>query len=275
MEEYKSLKINPIKPNSPVFRLTLNRPSHRNALSDHFFDEFPKAVKYLDNNPDVGVIILCGAGDHFCSGIDLNALTSIQSQTESSDRGRAGERSRREIKRLQSAVTSLEECRKPVIASIHGACIGGGIDLVTACDIRYSTSDAFFSVKEVDLAITADLGTLQRLPLIVGFGNAMELALTARRFSASEAKDMGLVSRVLGTRLELDQYVATIAQEMAGKSPLAVTGTKAVLLKSRDMSLEQGLDYVATWNSSMLFSDDLKQAVSAFFHKSKPLFSKL
>ncbi|KAK9751198.1 hypothetical protein RND81_02G249600 [Saponaria officinalis] len=214
MEEYKSLKIDQIKPNSSVFRLTLNRPSHRNALSDHFFHEFPKALNYLDQNPNVSVIILSGAGDHFCAGIDLNTLTSIQSQSQSSDRGRGGERLRREIKRLQSAVTALEECRKPVIAGIHGACIGGAIDIVTACDIRYSTADAFFSVKEVDLAITADLGTLQRLPGIVGFGNAMELALTGRRFSASEAKDMGLISRVFGSKLELDQYLAGIAEGM-------------------------------------------------------------
>lgn len=162
-----------------------------------------------------------------------------------------------------------------MIASIHGACIGGGIDIVTACDIRYATEDAFFAVKEVDLAITADLGTLQRLPAIVGYGNAMELALSGRRFSGSEAKQMGLVSRVFGSRGALDDFVSLVAQEIAEKSPMAVTGTKAVLLKSRDLSLEQGLDYVATWNSAMLLSDDLKEATSAYFQKRKPVFAKL
>lgn len=275
MEEYKSLKIEQKKPASPVFYLYLNRPSQRNALSRDFFDEFPKALKSLDQNPNVSVIILAGAGEHFCSGIDLTTFSSIQSQTRSSDRGRSGERLRREIKYLQAAVTALEDCRKPVIASIHGACIGGGIDIVTACDIRYSTEDAFFSVKEVDLAITADLGTLQRLPAIVGYGNAMELALTGRRFSASEAKQMGLVSRIFGSKVALDDFVAVVAQEIAEKSHLAVTGTKAVLLRSRDLSLEQGLDYVATWNSAMLFSDDLKEAISAYLQKRKPIFAKL
>lgn len=275
MEEYKSLKIEQKKPASPVFYLYLSRPSHRNALSRDFFDEFPKALKSLDQNPNVSVIILAGAGEHFCSGIDLNTFSTIQSQTQSSDRGRSGERLRREIKYLQAAVTALEDCRKPVIASIHGACIGGGIDIVTACDIRYSTEDAFFSVKEVDLAITADLGTLQRLPAIVGYGNAMELALTGRRFSASEAKQMGLVSRIFGSKVALDDFVTVVAQEIAGKSPLAVTGTKTVLLRSRDLSLEQGLDYVATWNSAMLLSDDLKEAISAYFQKRKPTFAKL
>ncbi|XP_074310052.1 delta(3,5)-Delta(2,4)-dienoyl-CoA isomerase, peroxisomal [Silene latifolia] len=277
MEEYKSLKVEEMEEKSSVYRVILNRPSQRNALSADFFQEFPKAIRCLDQNPNVSVIILTAAGDHFCSGIDINTLSSIksESESESSDRGRGGERLRRRILELQEAVTALEQCRKPVIVGIHGACVGGGIDLITACDIRYSTCDAFFSVKEVDLAITADLGTLQRLPSIVGFGNAMDLALTARRFSAAEAKDLGLLSRVFDTKLELDQHLATIAQEMAAKSPLAVMGTKAVLLKTRDMSMEQGLDYVATWNSAMLLSDDLKEALSAFLHKRKPIFAKL
>lgn len=162
-----------------------------------------------------------------------------------------------------------------MIAAIKGACIGGGIDIVTACDIRYCSEDAFFSVKEVDLGLTADLGTLQRLPGIVGFGNAMELALTGRRFSGQEAKEFGLVSQVFGSNEELDEGVKIIAEGIAAKSPLAVTGTKAVLLRSRESSLEQGLDYVATWNSSMLVSDDLMEAVSAHLQKRKPTFSKL
>lgn len=275
MEEYKTLKIERQSPNSPVINLYLNRPSHRNALSKEFFDEFPKALKSLDQNPDVNVIVLAGAGENFCSGIDLNNVTTITMKTQSSDRGRFGERLRREIKHLQAAITALEECRKPVIASIHGACIGGAVDILTACDIRYCTEDAFFSVKEVDLAITADLGTLQRLPAIVGYGNAMELALTGRRFSASEAEQMGLVSRVFASKHALDEFVASVAKEIGAKSPLAVTGTKAVLLRSRDLSLDQGLDYIATWNSAMLVSDDLKEATSAYLQKRKPVFAKL
>lgn len=162
-----------------------------------------------------------------------------------------------------------------MIAGIHGACIGGGVDMVTACDIRFCTEDAFFSVKEVDLAITADIGTLQRLPIIVGYANAIELALTGRRFSGSEAKTLGLVSKVIGSKNAMDEYIELVAEGIAAKSPLAVTGTKAVLLRSRDLTIEQGLDYVATWNSAMLLSDDLKEAVSAFVQKRKPIFSKL
>ncbi|PON51880.1 Crotonase superfamily [Parasponia andersonii] len=275
MEKFKTLEIVQKSAKSSVFHLYLNRPSQRNALSPDFFSEFPKALSSLDQSPDVSVVVLTGAGSHFCAGIDLKSLNSISEPSLSGDRGRGGERLRRHIKALQDSVTAIERCRKPVIASIDGACIGGGIDIVTACDIRFCTKDAFFSVKEVDLAITADLGTLQRLPGIVGYGTAMELALTGRRFSGPEAKQLGLVSGVFGSRQEMDEGVRIVAEGIASKSPLAVIGTKAVLLRSRDLNLEQGLDYVATWNSSMLLSDDLTEAVSAQIQKRKPVFAKL
>ncbi|KAL5552543.1 hypothetical protein UlMin_039944 [Ulmus minor] len=275
MEKYNTLEIVQKNPNSPVFHLYLNRPAQRNALSRDFFSEFTKALSSLDQNPNVNVIVLSGSGDHFCAGIDLKTLNSIKEKSPSTDRGRAGERLRREIKGLQDPITAIERCRKPVIAAVHGACIGGGVDIVTACDIRFCTKDAFFSVKEVDLAITADLGTLQRLPGIVGFGAAMELALTGRRISGSEAKQMGLVSGVFASKQELDDGVRIVAEGIASKSPLAVIGTKAVLLRTRDLNLEQGLDYVATWNSSMLLSEDLTEAISSQIQKRKPIFAKL
>ncbi|KAK8507472.1 hypothetical protein V6N13_141495 [Hibiscus sabdariffa] len=273
-DKYETLKIVQESPNSGVFNLIINRPSVSNALSIDFFNEFPKALSALDQNPAVTVIVLSGSGNHFCGGIDLKSLAAIANDN-SGDHGRTGERLRRHIKFMQDSITAMERCRKPVIAAIHGACIGLGINIVTACDIRYCSKDAFFSVKEVDVGITADLGTLQRLPGIVGFGNAMELSLTARRFSGEEAKKLGLVSQVFGSREELMKGVCTIAEGIGEKPPLAVVGTKAVLISSRDMNVEQGLDYVATWNSSMLLSDDLTQAVSAQKHKRKPSYSKL
>ncbi|CAN8287574.1 unnamed protein product [Cochlearia groenlandica] len=275
MESYKTLKIVRKNNDSSVFQIILNRPSHLNALSLDFFVELPKALSSLDQNPDAAVIILSGAGKHFCSGIDLASLSSISKPSSSTDRGRSSEELRRKIKSMQAAITAIEQCRKPVIASVHGACIGGGVDLVTACDVRYCSEEAFFAIKEVDLAIVADLGTLQRLPSIVGHANAMDLALTARRFSGREAKDLGLVSHVFGSKSELDNGVNAIAEGIAAKSPLAVTGTKAVLLRSRDMTVEQGLDYVATWNSATLISDDLNEAVSAQMEKRQPRFAKL
>ncbi|KAL8507857.1 hypothetical protein ACS0TY_018413 [Phlomoides rotata] len=182
---------------------------------------------------------------------------------------------RREIKFLQRAAMAIEECRKPVIAAVHGTCIGGGIDLITACDLRYCTETASFSVKEVDLAITADLGMLQRLPAIVGYGNAMDLAMTAQRFSSSEAKELGLASKVFSSREELEKGVSKIAEGIAGRSPLAIIGTKRVLIQGRDLTVDQGLDYVATWNSALLISDDLMETQAAQIQKRKPLYDKL
>ncbi|KAL3337441.1 hypothetical protein AABB24_029876 [Solanum stoloniferum] len=275
MEEYKSLKLIQKSPNSLVYYLYLNRPTHLNALSRDFFTEFPKAISSLDQNPNVAVIILAGSGKHFCSGVDFHTLADVFKETHAADCARSVERLRRHIKFMQEAITALECCRKPMIATVHGACIGGAIDLITACDIRYCSSDAFFSIKEVDLAMTADLGILQRLPSIVGSGNAMELALTGRRFTGSEAKDLCLVSNVFTSKEALEETVKVVADEIATKSPLAVIGTKAVLLRSRDLTVEQGLDYVATWNSGALLSDDLKEAISAHSQKRKPKFAKL
>ncbi|KAK8542822.1 hypothetical protein V6N13_136631 [Hibiscus sabdariffa] len=273
-DKYGTLKITQESSTSGVFNLIINRPSVSNALSLGFFSELPKALTALDQNPNVSIIVLSGSGNHFCGGLDLKSLAGFVNGG-SADHGRTGERLRRQIKFMQDAITAIERCRKPVIAAIHGECRGTGVGLVTACDIRYCSKDAFFSVKEVDVAITADLGTLQRLPGIIGFGNAMELSLTARRFSGDEAKELGLVSRVFGSREELMKGVLTIAEGISGKPPLAVVGTKAVLIRSRDLNVEQGLDYVATWNSSMLLSDDLTQAISAQIHKRKPTYAKL
>ncbi|KAK8480559.1 hypothetical protein V6N13_031513 [Hibiscus sabdariffa] len=272
--KYETLMILQESPTSGVFNLILNRPSVSNAMSLDFFSEFPKALDALDHNPNVAIIVLSGAGNHFCGGLDLKTVASIANNS-SGDHGRTGERLRRQLKFMQDAITAIERCRKPVIAAIHGECRGLGVDMVTACDIRYCSKDAFFSVKEVDMGITADLGTLQRLPGIVGFGNAMELSLTARRVSGEEAKELGLVSRVFGSREELKEGVGAIAEGIGGKPPLAVVGTKAVMIRSRDLTVEQGLDYVATWNSSMLLSDDLTQTISAYKHKRKPTYAKL
>ncbi|XP_038879602.1 delta(3,5)-Delta(2,4)-dienoyl-CoA isomerase, peroxisomal isoform X2 [Benincasa hispida] len=212
MEGYKCIKIDRQNPNSGVFHLRLHRPSHHNALTTELFAELRQAFSYLDQNPEVHVIILSGSGKHFCAGIDLKSTASNFSKLQSEERGRAGERLRREIKWMQESITAIEECRKPVIASIHGGCIGGGVDIVTACDLRYCTAEAVFSVREVRMAITADLGTLQRLPRIVGYGKAAELALTGRDFSGLEAKELGLVSRTFASKLELEDEVLKIAQ---------------------------------------------------------------
>lgn len=277
MEDLKTLKVE-LDEATGIGHLILNRPSQRNALDTHFFTEFPRLLSALDENSSVRIIILKSAGNHFCSGIDLSTLTSVagsQGENHDDDGGRVREKLRRNIKNMQAALSAVEECRKPVIAAIHGACIGAGVDLITACDIRYCSEDASFCVKEVDIAIAADLGTLQRLPRLVGDGNARELSLTGRRIDALEAKHMGLVQKVYPTKSDMDENVYKIARDIAAKSPLAVIGTKAVLLNSRDLSVDKGLDYVATWNAAMLSSTDVQEVFAAQVEKRKPMFSKL
>jgi enoyl-CoA hydratase/carnithine racemase len=164
---------------------------------------------------------------------------------------------------MQDTVSAVERCRKPVLAAIHGACIGGGIDIATACDIRYCSADAVFSVREVDVGLTADVGTLQRLPKLIGEGMARELAYTGRNFNGGEALAMGLVNRCYDTPAELAAGVGEIAAAIAAKSPLAVRGSKEMITYARDHPVADGLNYVATWNAAMLLSADLGEALAA------------
>lgn len=211
MEGFKTLEIVQRDAAVPVFHVYLNRPAHRNALPLDFFSEFPRALSLLDQNPDARTIVLSARGPHFCAGIDLSSLGVASDQAEP-EPARARERLRRQILSMQAGISAVERCRKPVIAAVHGACVGLGVDIITACDIRYCTGDAFFSVKEVDLALAADVGTLQRLPPIVGYGNASEMSLTGRRVPAAEARAMGLVSAVFASREEMEEGVAAIAK---------------------------------------------------------------
>ncbi|GJP70559.1 hypothetical protein CLOP_g1485 [Closterium sp. NIES-67] len=265
---------------SGVAHLRLSRPHASNAMDLDMFRELPIAVASADDDPSVRVVIISGQGKHFCAGIDLQTLSDIASApgslpSKAECEGRKREAFRRQIVAMQESLSALERCRKPIIAAIHGACVGGGVDLATACDVRFASSDARFAVKEVDLAITADLGTLQRLPRLVGYGNAMHLALTARPVDADEALRLGLVQGVWATREELMAHVQGVAEAIARKSPLAVAGTKAVLRHARDHSVADGLQFVATWNAAMLLSDDLTAAVAALATRKQATFSRL
>lgn len=278
-EHYESVDVQHVHSAAPgVALLLLNRPKRTNALDETLFREIPAAISKLDADPNVQVIIVAGNGKHFCAGIDLKFVSSDLGPPSSSSEANPGierEIFRRRIKWMQQAFTAFEQCSKPVIAAVHGVCIGGGIDLIAACDLRYCTEDAKFSVKEVDLAITADLGSLQRLPLIVGWSTAMELALTARMFDGKEAHRLKLVHGVFPSKDELDRKVYEIAADIAAKSPLAIMGTKAVLLKSRNCSVSDGLDYVATWNTALLHRNDILETMSSKMENSKPVFAKL
>ena len=255
-----------------VAEVRLNRPDKSNAMNDAMWREIRDAFAWVDATPAVRVAILAGAGRNFCAGIDLSLLAGIPQRIAHADRARSSEALRRLILDLQDCLSSIERCRKPVVAAIQGACIGGALDLVTACDMRYATADAVFSVREIDVGMVADVGTLQRLPRLIPEGVARELAFTGRNFGAAEGEHLGLVNRVFASESELTAGVRELALAIAAKSPLAIRGTKEALNFSREHPVADGLNFVATWNAAMLLSADLEEAIIAQREKRAPRF---
>lgn len=255
-----------------VARITLNRPDKANAMSAAMWQEIRIAMRWVDNTPEARVAIIDGAGSNFCAGIDLGMMMSLAKQIEDPCDARTRENLRQVILDLQDTLTAIERCRKPVLAAIHGACVGGAIDLVSCCDMRYASKDAVFSIKEVDIGMTADVGTLQRLPKIISPAVVRELAYTARSIDALEAERVGLVNRVYSSIDMLQAGVTEIAASIAAKSPLAIRGTKEMLNYARDHSVADGLNYIASWNAGLLMSADLQEAMMANMDKRTPEF---
>lgn len=256
-----------------VARIEFNRPDKANALNERMWFELREACQWLDETAAARVAVLSGRGRHFCAGIDLSMLHDLQSRALALPEGHRQAHLRQRIRELQACVTAIEICRKPVIAAIHGACVGGGIDLVTACDFRYAAADARFCVKEIDVAIVADVGTLQRLPRIVGEGVAREMAFTAREYSAQEALELRLVNRVFPDAPAVERAALEAAAAIARKSPLAVRGTKETLNFSREHSVAEGLDEVAQRNAALLFAPDVAEAIDAARARRNPVFA--
>jgi enoyl-CoA hydratase/carnithine racemase len=255
-----------------VARIALNRPHKANAIDSAMWRELRQAMDWLDATPAVRVAILAAHGAHFCAGLDLSLLAEIEAQTADACGARAREKTRRNILELQESITAIERCRKPVIAEVHAACVGGGVDIITACDMRYCCAQAWFSVKEIDVGLVADVGVLQRLPRLVGEGMARELAYTARRVDGAEAERMRLVNRCHATHAELTAAVAALAAQLAAKSPLCLRGTKEMIGYVRDHSVADGLNYIATWNAAMLYSEDLAEVQAARAQGRPPRF---
>jgi len=255
-----------------IATVRLNRPDKANAMSATMWQEIRQAFQWVDTTPEARVAVLQGEGKLFTAGIDLQMMMGLGPQIQNDCDGRTREALRRVILDLQDTLTSLERCRKPVLAAIHGGCIGGGIDLVTCADMRYASSDAYFTIKEIDIGMTADVGTLQRLPKLVGEGIVRELAYTGRKFDAQEAKEMGLVNRVFENREALYAGVHEIAATIAAKSPLSIRGTKEMITYARDHSVADSLNYIATWNAAMLMSQDLTEAMMSSMAKKAPTF---
>jgi enoyl-CoA hydratase len=248
-----------------VVTVCLNRPDKANSMSATMWGEIQTCFEWLDEEPSVRAIILAGNGKHFCAGLDLAMFGGLHGA--SSEPARRAEHLRRTILRLQGNLSAIEKCRKPVLAAIHNTCIGGGVDLTCCADMRYATEDAFFSIREIDIGMAADVGTLQRLPRLIPDGVVRELAYTGRNMDAEEAKVLGFVNGVYTDRETMMQEVRLIAKSIAMKSPLAVRSSKEILLYSRDHSVAEGLNYVATWNSGMLSEADLAAGLQAQIEK--------
>jgi len=267
-----------IEPDGEVATLWLDRPEARNAMGADLWRDLPRAMDVLAGDAALRAVVIAARGPHFCVGLDLKTMggqlaggmSDGGAAASPAARARAG---RTEVLRLQDAITAVARCPKPVIAAVHGYCIGGGVDLIAACDIRLASADAVFSVREAKMAIVADLGSLQRLPAIIGAGHVAELALTGKDISAERAKEIGLVNDVAADTDGVHKAARSLAAEIAANSPIAVQGTKAVLAANEGRTVAEGLDYVATWNAGMLASEDLVEAVTAFMEKRPPKFT--
>ncbi|NLV80031.1 MAG: crotonase/enoyl-CoA hydratase family protein [Rhodococcus sp.] len=251
-----------------VAQVTLIGPGKGNAMGPDFWTELPQIFAELDADPDVRAVVLAGAGKHFSFGLDLQSMAGDLAPVLGSDaKARVRTDFHALIRRMQAAITAVADCRKPVVAAIQGWCIGGGVDLITAADIRYASADAKFSVREVKVAMVADVGTLARLPLIIGDGHVRELALTGKDIDAARAEKIGLVNDVHADADAVLAAAHATAAEIAANPPLVVHGIKNVLDHSRSARVDDSLRYVSAWNAAFLPSNDLTEAVQSIFEK--------
>ncbi|MDB9734282.1 crotonase/enoyl-CoA hydratase family protein [Porticoccaceae bacterium] len=257
-----------------IAEIRLNRPTAINAMNTDFWRELPAIISTLDNLGSVRVVILSASGKHFTAGMDLQVFEGMTTE-DNIEPARAAEKQRRWIMALQDVFSALETARMPVISAIQGACIGGGVDMICATDIRLCTSNAFFNIKETELGITADVGTLQRILHVMPSGIARELAYTSRNFAADEALKCGFVNNIYDSQEEMLNAAHQLARSMAKHSPMAVNGVKEMLNYSRDHSVADSLNHMATWQGGMLQNQDILEAMTAAKEKRVPSFDDL
>lgn len=269
---YETLLVKTVAPH--VRSVELNRPEKLNSMNSTFWREIRECFQALDKELDCRAIVLSGNGRLFTSGLDLSDPSTLVSIiSKDADATRKAKDFYAVIRSYQDSFTALEKCTKPVIAAVHSACVGGGINLISAADIRYSTSDAWFQIKEPAIGLAADVGVLQRLPKIIGsYSLVCELAYTARKMYADEAKEAGFVGRVFPDKTSMMDASFELASRIASLSPVAVQGTKVNLNYSRDHTTDESLEYMARWNSNALQSDDVMKSITAVMQKSKAEF---
>lgn len=272
LPDYKSFNVTL---ENKVAHVQFSRPDAMNSMDKAFWLELPQCMRDIESQTDARVIVISSTGKHFSAGMDLGVFSDSSTMPQSKDPSRMAESLRRLVLQLQATLSSLEEIRLPVLTAIQGGCIGGALDLVCAADSRYCTADAYFTIKETELGMTADVGTLQRLPKLIPAGIVKELAFTGRKFTAQEAQQFGLVNRVYDDQESMLSGVMEIAAQIAANSPLAVTGCKEMLNYSRDHSVEDSLKYMATWQAGMFRPNDMMKTFQAKAMKTQPEYDDL
>jgi enoyl-CoA hydratase len=259
-----------------IAHIVLKRPEAYNTMIPEFWSELPEIVRTLDDAGEARAIVISSTGKHFTAGMDLSVFTSGNiADDRDAEMGRRRANLRRDVLRLQETFSCLDRARMPVLVAVQGGCIGGGVDMISACDIRYCSEEAFFCIQEINIGMTADVGTFPRLPQLIPQGIVRELAYTGRRLTAREALEVGLVNRVFPTHEALVAGVLTVAREIAERSPLAVWGSKEMLNYARDHTIADGLDYIATWQTGMFQPGDMREAFAAKSESRKPTYPDL
>jgi enoyl-CoA hydratase len=260
-----------------IAHIQLCRPEAFNTMTRGFWNELPEIVHDIDDNARARVIVVSSTGKHFSAGMELSVFTDGAGVTGegAADAYVRNEAFRRHVHHLQHTFSCLDEARVPVLAAIQGGCIGGAVDFASACDIRYASADAFFCIQEINIGMTADVGTFPRLCKLIPEGWVRELAYTGRRLSAQRAKEIGLVNEIYPDHDSLVAGVLETAREIASKTPLAVAGSKVMINYARDHSIRDSLDYIATWQTGMFAPPHMAEAFQAKAGKREPVYPDL
>ena len=261
-----------------IAHIVMNRPEVRNNMNPAFWEELPQIVREIDADAQARVIVMSSTGPHFCGGIDISMFGS-----DAPDDAAANPHGKRQrglkfldtVKRMQDSLSVLEQCRLPVLVAIQGGCIGGGVDLATAADMRYATADAFVTIYETKIGMTADVGTFPRIVKLIPEGIVRELAYTGRRMPAAEALNVGLVNRLFDDHEAMLDGVMDVARDIAANAPLAVHGCKRAISYARDHSTQDGLDWIGLWNASNLHPEEIQEAMQARAEKRPADFADL